>query len=484
MNELNRVDTIIIGAGPSGLSAASVLKKHEKSVFILEKEAQAGGKCHTFTDSLDKNNKTEWGAALIAPNYGKVIDKMQEKQLVWEQVLPSDLSTLPFDKNLSQMSLLEKGVFGLEFTNEVRVFAMHAKKYQNLRDKHQDLPAEYKIPFKEFAKQHHLEKINEFSYIFVPAFGYGLMEECPTYAVLEYYGTMTLPDLIVPKLFGIQGLRGVQNGFQELMEAIAADFDISYKSNIQSITRNDKGVTVVFESDGVLHSISANSLVLAISPLYWPKLGMELTETEQQCVDNLSWYQYPVAVVKLHGFPANHYYEYKGLTSEGLEHLALITTRDNRVDPKDGRLCTAYINLKSSQKNKSTDFVFTPEKIKQLKDELLQVPSVTGVDILETKVWNDYMSTLPWELRLELDKKQMEAKTLHVGPYALGGFEDVACVWEQSHKATKEYILQKQPKTSSLWKEVNRNLFFFSSANEKPYDGPDRSVSYSNSISG
>lgn len=352
MKTLNKVDTIIIGAGPSGLSAANVLSKHGKSVFILEKEAHAGGKCHTFTDPLDKNNKTEWGAALIAPNYGKVIDKMQEKQLAWEQVLPSDLSTLPFDKNLSQMGLLKKGFWGLEFAHEMLVFAGHAKRYQHLRDKHQDLPEDYKIPFRDFAKKHKLEKVNEFSYMFVPAFGYGLMEECPTYAVLEYYGTMTLPDLIIPKLFGTHGLRCVQNGFQELMKAIAADFNISYNSHIQSITRNDEGITVVFESDDGLQSISANSLVLAISPLHWPTLGMELTETEQKCVDNLSWYQYPVAVVKLHGYPANHYYEYKGLTPEGLEHLALITTRDNRVNPKDGRLCTAYINLKLSQKMK------------------------------------------------------------------------------------------------------------------------------------
>ncbi|WP_115710633.1 FAD-dependent oxidoreductase [Legionella sainthelensi] len=483
MKILNKVDTIIIGAGPSGLSTANVLKKHERSVFILEKEAQAGGKCHTFTDPLDKNNKTEWGAALIAPNYGKVIDKMQEKRLAWEQVLPSDLSTVPFDKNLSQMSLLEKGFWGVKFANEILVFAQHAKRYQQLRDNHQDLPEDYKIPFRDFAQKFNLEKINEFSYLFVPAFGYGLMEECPAYAVLEYYGTMTLPDLIIPKLFGMQGLRGVKNGFQELMEAIAVDFNISYNSNIQSITRNDNSITVIFESDDGLQSISANSLVLAISPLHWPSLGMKLTETEQKCVDNLSWYQYPVAVVKLHGYPANHYYEYEGLTAAGLEHLALITTRDNRDNPQDGRLCTAYINLKLSQQNTRTDFVFTPEKIKQLKAELMKVPGVTDVDILETKVWEDYMSTLPWELRLELDKNQMHAQTLYIGPYTLGGFEDVACVWEQSHKATKEYLLHKQPKPSSLRKEVNRNLFFFTSEYQKPYDGRDITATYHHSLS-
>lgn len=470
MKILDRVDTIVIGAGPSGLSAASVLSKHKKSVLIIEKEAEAGGKCKTFKDPMNEQNTSEWGAALIAPNYGRVIDKMKEKNLAWEQVLPTDLSTLPFDKNLHELNWIKKGLWGLDFVNQIRTFAGYAKKYQDLRDNGQDLPQDFSLPFKAFAQKYNLETINEFSYLFVPAFGYGLLEECPTYAVLEYYGTMTLPDLVFPSVFGMQGLRAVKNGFQTLMCAIANDFNISYQSNIQSITRNESGVNVIFESEGILQSVGADSLVLAISPLHWPSLGMTLTKTEQNSVDNLSWYQYPVAVAKLHGFEANQYYEYRGLTPEGLGHLALITTRDNRVNPEDGRLCTVYINLQASNKKQPTNFEFTPQKIAQLKTELMLVPGVTGVDILETKVWQDYMSSLPWEDRLELDKAQMSNKTVYAGAYALGGFEDVACVWEQSHRATKKYLLQRQTKPSSMYKEIKRNIFFFTSTNETPYD--------------
>ncbi|MFO2971511.1 FAD/NAD(P)-binding protein [Legionella pneumophila serogroup 10] len=70
---------IFIGAGPSGLFAARRLKEIAKlqnktvECIFLEREPVVGGKCHTYSDADYPELKTEWGAALVAPNYGVVL---------------------------------------------------------------------------------------------------------------------------------------------------------------------------------------------------------------------------------------------------------------------------------------------------------------------------------------------------------------------------------------------------------------------------
>lgn len=470
---LKKVDTLIIGAGPAGLSSATTLRENGKKVILLEKESVVGGKCNTFSDPINRENKTEWGAALLAPNYGKVLDKANEK-IKWESILACDISTLPFQVKIDQMTLLQKAQFGFEFTKQMAIFAFHAREYQRLRDSKQDLPEDYKISFSDFAKKYKVELINDFSYILVPAFGYGLMEACPTYSIFEYYGMTTLPELALGKAAQLKPLLSIKNGFQTLMEEIAKDFEVKLNSEVETIDRSREGVVVNFKTPNGLFSVSADSLVLAISPLHWTKLGMKLSQIELTCVENLTYYQYPVAAVKLKGYPPKHYYEYKGLIESGLGHLALITTRDNRDNPPDGRLCTAYINLPSN-----AEFVFCHDKIKQLENELLKIPGVTGVDILQTKVWQDYMSTLPWKIRLELNENQMndDTNTLYVGPYTLGGFEDVACVWEQADKAVSEFVLnqKKSYDLSYYLNEFYRTASFFAAPKELPFNNKSAS---------
>ncbi|KTD34042.1 NAD(P)-binding protein [Legionella israelensis] len=73
---------VIVGAGPSGLFAARQLKmlateqKKEISIIVLEREDVVGGKCRTYSDPENHELKTEWGAALLAPNYGVVLDQL------------------------------------------------------------------------------------------------------------------------------------------------------------------------------------------------------------------------------------------------------------------------------------------------------------------------------------------------------------------------------------------------------------------------
>ena len=73
---------IIVGAGAGGLFSARALVKAgipAGNITLLEKESVVGGKCHTFKDPDNIGLKTEYGATLVAHNYGVVLDTIFEK---------------------------------------------------------------------------------------------------------------------------------------------------------------------------------------------------------------------------------------------------------------------------------------------------------------------------------------------------------------------------------------------------------------------
>ncbi len=453
---------IVIGAGPSGLFAARKLQRQGVKTIVLESADHVGGKCYTYSDPVNPMLKTEWGAALVAPNYGEVIDAIVENQINWEKVLPADTSKLTQTQQLHQMTWLGKLKYGTAFLMEMMRFNRYVEEYNRCKDAQSDLPEDFKLPFEVFAKKHSLEKINEFAKLFVPAFGYGAMSVCPAHAVFEYFGKTTILSIVASPFFmHREGFNSIQNGYQSLMEKVAEPLRVKLNVRIDQINRDENGVTVKYKGDDRMHHhLNADALVIATSPYQWQSFGMALTSVEKQCIDDLTYYRYPVAVVKLWGFPPKHYFTEEGTKLSGVGKLALITTRDNRDDPEDGRLCTAYIN----QPMNDDHFEFTNETIKRLKDDLLDVPGVSKVRLVSTKIWEDYMPSLPWKTRLALEKAQMSPKTntLYVGAYPLGGFEDVACVVSQSTKAVDRYILQNDPANDeSYYKDYQRARLFY-----------------------
>ena len=60
------MDVVIIGAGLSGLTAAEILKKHGKSVLVLEARQEPGGRVRT--KRFEDGTVLEAGASYIGPN--------------------------------------------------------------------------------------------------------------------------------------------------------------------------------------------------------------------------------------------------------------------------------------------------------------------------------------------------------------------------------------------------------------------------------
>jgi len=457
---------IIIGAGPSGLFAARRLKEIAKAqnkeidIVFIEKENVVGGKCHTYKDPVHPELRTEEGAGAVAPNYGIVIDALKEHQIKFETMIPVADGTVEIKELYASLSFKEKLKFDVAIMHEMRQFNNAYNQYKAAVNNKGDLPEELKLPFSEYCETKGMKYLPIVTKPFVPGFGYGAITHCPTYSVLEYLGKTTIPEILMVDNFTQKpSLLAIHDGFQLLMEKIAAHFDVRLNSEISRVERDAEQVTVHFKQNGKECVETGDTLILATSPKSWPSLGMDMTDVEQQCVNNLEFYRYPVAVYKVKGLPAHQYYFPPALEAQGFGHLALITSRDNRDNPSDGRLCTVYVNLPPGENN----FQFDHEAIER---ELHTIPEVTEVTVVEEKIWEDYMSTLPWELRLALQREQGSTNTQYLGSHALGGFEDVACVANVATSAMNEaYTPTSEIKTSFSTKLGRLNYFF----NNHPY---------------
>lgn len=99
------IDTVIIGAGLTGLSAAVHLSKHGKNIAILEAAPRVGGQIHTFTDgdfTLESGPNTGSGSAEevlelfdITGTEIEFASKASEQRWIWKNnkfhALPSSL---------------------------------------------------------------------------------------------------------------------------------------------------------------------------------------------------------------------------------------------------------------------------------------------------------------------------------------------------------------------------------------------------------
>lgn len=466
---------IIIGAGPSGLFAArklyEIAEEQQKKIEIvfIEREDVVGGKCHTYSDPDYPDLRTEEGAGAVAPNYGVVIDALVENGVDYETMVPVDKDTLEIQEQYSSLSLSEKMIFAKELIDEMRAFNSDYDVYQDAKQNKKQLPDNLLLPFSEYCTLRGMKYLPVLAKPFVPGFGYGAITHCPAYSVLEYMGKTTFPDLaLVEKIVNQPSLLAIHGGFQLLMERVARNFDVRLSAKVTKIDREDK-VTVYYQQNDKEYIERGDMLILANSPRNWPSLGMELTETEAKCVKQLEFYRYPVAVYKIKGLPSHQYFFPQALEANGFGHLALITTRDNRKDPEDGRLCSVYVNLPPNH----NDFVF--DHI-MLKSELQTIDGVTDVTVIKEKIWEDYMSTLPWELRLELDREQQQSNnTVYLGSYVLGGFEDVVCVANKATDTMSE-LYTKTPTyvENCSFKNLKRGIQFFTAQTYPPIDSVTR----------
>lgn len=255
-----------------------------------------------------------------------------------------------------------------------------------------------------------------------------------------------------------------------MAENIGQHHTIHLSSHIENIQRDAEVVNIQFtNAQGLSCKERFDGLILANAPFNWPQLGLDTTELDQECIDNVSYYRYPVAICKIKGLESKQYFFPKALERSGFGHVALITTRDNRNAPEDGRLCTIYVN----QLPKTDNFDFQAQWA-TIQVDLQNIEGVSEIELVDTMYWPDYIPTLPWELRLRLEKQQCaeETKTLYLGAYTLGAFEDVLSTANKAYNTVNRLFGTKhyEPVENFSLDYVSPATMFYGKARE-PYSG-------------
>lgn len=86
----DNIDTIVIGSGIGGLSAAVLLGRAGYKVLVLEQHDQAGGCCHTFVDKgYEFDTGVHYVGKMMEGDMTRVLtDQLTEGQVVWEPMDP------------------------------------------------------------------------------------------------------------------------------------------------------------------------------------------------------------------------------------------------------------------------------------------------------------------------------------------------------------------------------------------------------------
>lgn len=422
---------VIIGAGVSGLFVARRLtqiakvQSHQIEITFLEKNNYVGGKCKTYFDHVDGVN-AEFGAISVASNYTLIIEAMKEYNLFFEELVGHNHTDdgLKMESEFYNLTVFQKIKYIFQLVRELRILNRDYALYKKCYSLKQPLPEIFQLSFSEYSLKRHIYRLYPLIRVLISGFGYGDLMHCPTYAVLEGLGYSTLFCLILGRKFcKAFNLVAIQSGFQKLMEKIAENFIVHLSVEIKSIRRSKAGVEVEYIHNNKLEKNQFDCLVLANSPINWPSLNMALTQTEISCVNNTDYYRYPVFICRIKGFKKNGLFIHSALQRNGFGHVALVSTKDHRDNPVNGRLCTVYINLPPKQID-----VTIQEQWENVLKDLSRIEGVKDVSHIKGIIWEDYMSTLPWSLRLKLDNEQYleDTKTIYVGPYILGGFELVS----------------------------------------------------------
>lgn len=449
---LKRRKYVIIGAGMSGASAASELKKQgipSSEILILEKNNYAGGMMCTVKG-------IDLGAKVLMSNYPSV-NTVYENNLSTVNFLPIDKKTVNHILyDTEQPSIFQQVCYGMRLCYESIFFAKEVWSYHNACQNLQSSPPLYQgHSFAEFAEQKDFSAIAKFLKLWVPLMGYGSLNTIPAYRVLSYMSYDSVFGLSVFNAACSPFYVCVKGGYQQIVENMLKDFELKSSIKIQSIERSDDKAEITFvDSLNETYSIEADNLILATPPKYWPNLNMELTDTERECVEQSTYYRYPVAICDIENFPAHQVIVPEALEENGFGHIALICAQE---EVKHGWRCSIYMNVKPG------DHGFELSENSVGRNVLLEDLKNLGFDkvnIIDTEVWN-YNTCIPWEIGMQLEREQGRMRTLHVNGAKPNSFETVKRT-EESARETIRRHLKMQNSQSDVYQYLNTvSTFFF-----------------------
>lgn len=225
----------IIGAGAAGLTTAETLKERGYAhVTVFERSERVGGKCFSIAY---QNHTYELGAGVIAGNNYTVLGLAKKYHVPYQQIEFGKSVVLSVDTGRPVRRTRQET---LQTARELLRYKRLLKPYAYLAEPGlAGVTPEVCVPFSQWAREHHVERIAREFALFFTGFGYAYFDDVPAAYVLKYYSWGTLKSFIRRKMYTFPG------GIQQLWTTVATHHDIRYNSAVKKITRGDQVVITV-----------------------------------------------------------------------------------------------------------------------------------------------------------------------------------------------------------------------------------------------
>jgi protoporphyrinogen/coproporphyrinogen III oxidase len=233
----------IIGAGPSGLTAALRLKElGYTNVTVFEKENRVGGKVNT----LNSNGlSAELGAVFASPDYTTVLELASARGIpVAEYTVPR----FTYDGGVKRtpQQFLASRYTQTQIENAVAAYRLVLRDYPEV-DGFDRLPRELlNQSFRNFAAAKGFTPIAELARSIIAGFGYCCYEDMPA-----AYGMKILPWLVKVNEAGLAQptYYTFPTGFQSLWTAVASELNVRLSSPVVNVDREYDDDRKVWTSD-------------------------------------------------------------------------------------------------------------------------------------------------------------------------------------------------------------------------------------------
>lgn len=230
-------DCIIIGAGISGISFATSLKKKGQNVLILEKDNRIGGQIHSYLSETDNNFRLELGAHTCYNSYTSFLSILNNKSLIQE---------------------LGKGSYITHRNGKLRSIASQINYFSMLTH-----------CFRYFTAERTGKTVQEYFTLIVGKKNYDRLFSKAFRAVLCQPADLYPADLFLkrrsgrkeeyPRKFSFQ--EGISSALQFIIEK--NNIEVEYNTEISSIIKSDNGYLLKTSND---ISFSSKRIALATDP--------------------------------------------------------------------------------------------------------------------------------------------------------------------------------------------------------------------------
>jgi hypothetical protein len=256
-NRFTRI--VIVGAGPSGLSAAHFLKQRGyRDVLVLEKQGRVGGLCRTITEDY---KSFDLGANYVTPAYHETLELARQFGAKLYPERPG--AVIEFPENPGEGPIFRE--FWDAVLGDVKPlrFIAACLRYVRLRagigpvidppglksiHQYPDLC----VSFADWLQRHGLECLSRLFEIPITVMGYGYLHEIAAPYALKYMSLATFVPLCLkafPPASFIPWPKRFIRGFQRLWEAVSWDLNVRTNVTIHKIERDEDGVRVCFSHE-------------------------------------------------------------------------------------------------------------------------------------------------------------------------------------------------------------------------------------------